>query len=119
MIVIWRGLGIFAPLFVLIPGCVGSRLCEAAGASIPASCWGGIVGVCLGGVALWFVGRWLNRPDRDADGPSLHRLFYIPMEFWGPLLIFFGIVYFNDKRQEYNAHAATKQAPPAAPRPAR
>ena len=59
----------------------------------------------IGGVATFFLGRWLNDPKRNrvlvdketgqevVDKPR-NDLFWIPMEIWGGVLVVGGLVMF-------------------------
>ena len=67
--------------------------------------WPKIVGAAIGGVVIWFLGNYLNRKtnDRELLDPKTgermvlqtgggHSLFFIPMQFWGPIILVLGIV---------------------------
>lgn len=97
--IIWTGWGIVAlPLFAL--GALGGTSIGVAlglgdgdvstGAETNI---GTAVGFALASVAVWFLGRWMNRP-RDGFDPrtgepvqlrNQHRLFFVPIQYLGPL----------------------------------
>jgi len=69
--------------------------------------WVKSLGLCIGGVIMWPIGRWFNRPEPERvlvdsqTGESVvmqagggNTLFFIPMEYWSIIFIVFGIITF-------------------------
>jgi hypothetical protein len=110
VVVIWRGIGFLAPVLVIAGGLIGFFLCQAANVPDTATFCGGIAGVVLGGAAVWLVGRRLNR---DAVGPKPHSLYWIPMEYWGPILALLGVIVFAGIGRENNSRPTFEPVPPA------
>jgi hypothetical protein len=48
------------------------------------------IGCGLSAVALWFLGRWMNRPRKDDLGIS-HTCFFIPVQYWAFLWAGLGV----------------------------
>src|SRR5262245_10529655 len=107
MVLVWRGIGFLAPVVLIAGGLVGFFLCQAANVPDTATFWGGIVGVVLGGAAVWLVGRRLNR---DAS-PKPHSLYWIPMEYWGPILALIGVIIFVGIGNENNSRPTFEPVP--------
>jgi len=95
--VIWTGWGILAALIwgaflgltqLLIDGIYGRGFYTA-------HMWPKIIASALPAPTIWFVGRAMNgNPDSERRleyGPR-HTLFFIPMEWWGPIFLGIGIV---------------------------
>ncbi|HUA07680.1 MAG TPA: hypothetical protein VMA98_00275 [Candidatus Acidoferrales bacterium] len=92
--IIWRGWGFLA---VLIP-LVLVFVCAVIGAMISpiASAVGVAVGGAIGAYLVWTLGvKWNSAPGRVLVDPSdgsqvvlrrTHSLFWIPMQWWGPVM---------------------------------
>jgi hypothetical protein len=101
MILVWRGWGIVVVGIAVLWLGVAIVLGEA----IHADKAGGaaIFGLCLvpAGAMTWFVGRRMNRDATrilldPATGEQVvvrrdHSLFFVPVEWWGPILAVLGI----------------------------
>lgn len=97
--IVWTGWGILAlPLFALgaLGGTsLGVALGFGAGdlATGAPTNLGTAVGFALASVAVWFLGRRLNRPylgfDQRTGQPihvqNGHRLFWVPLQYLGPV----------------------------------
>ncbi|MFC4058133.1 hypothetical protein ACFOWE_07490 [Planomonospora corallina] len=86
--IVWRGWGI---LVVLVAGALaggGTFLGTVLGADPQKANLGTVLGLLLAGVAVWFLGVRMNVPPADRPGAprNQHTLFFVPMQFWGPLL---------------------------------
>ena len=110
MIVWWTGRGWLAfviPIGFFILGIFGSQaLVDRFPRQLPVSlpCSGALIGLTIGGFACWILGRCWNRdvtpyPGRtrvqvireyieDAD----HKLYGLPMEYWGMLAVLFSML---------------------------
>jgi hypothetical protein len=69
--------------------------------------------VCVigGGVAVGFVGRWLDRHDDEGIG---HSLYFIPVKYWGALAVSIGIgLFFTKPDSPQNVSAREKALPTA------
>jgi hypothetical protein len=105
MIVIWRGLGIFAPIMALAFLGGTQALVNALGGpgtyEHNSRIWSTLA-LALGAAAIWFSGRYLNTRPRPvlvnkATGAEVrqgtrHTLFFAPMEYWAVPLIAFAAV---------------------------
>ena len=101
MIFIWSRWGILVVLYGLaglfIGGVIGQAMGLGARQLIP-------IGICelLAAVAVWFTGVRLNRdPGRTLLDPKTgrevvlrrrHTLFWIPMQYWAPVLGLIGVI---------------------------
>jgi hypothetical protein len=78
----WTGAGILAIVFPAVTVALGYQL-------------GGYPGVPCGflvaGVATWFVGRRINRSEDPKIYHNEHRLYWIPMQYWAFLWLFFAL----------------------------
>jgi type IV secretory pathway TrbD component len=97
--IVWTGWGIVAlPLFAL--GALGGTsigvalgLGEGDMTTGTETNIGTAFGLALAGVAVWFLGRWMNRPQDGFDPRTRrlvqvrnrHRLFFVPIQYLGPL----------------------------------
>ncbi len=101
MILVWRGWGIVVVGIAILWLCVAIVLGEAIHADKAGNA--AIFGLCLvpAGVMTWFVGRRMNRDATrilldPATGEQVvvrrdHSLFFVPVEWWGPILVVLGI----------------------------
>jgi ABC-type antimicrobial peptide transport system permease subunit len=101
MIFIWRGWGILVVVYAFVAFVIGTIIGNSVGGGLHA---GASVGVCevIAGVAVWFTGNRLNRNgDRMLMDPKTgaevrvrrrHTLFWIPMQYWAPVLAIAGII---------------------------
>jgi hypothetical protein len=96
---VWTGWGILAiPIFAL--GALGGTsigvalgLGEGDMRTGAETNIGTAIGFALASVAVWFLGRWLNQPQDGFDPTTgqparfanRHRLFFVPMQYLGPL----------------------------------
>lgn len=106
--IIWRGWGFFVPIIAIAILALMEGVAESiAGddAYYQNNRWIIFVGTCVVAAILWPLGRWLNRksPERNLvdlnTGESVvlqsgggNSLFFIPMEFWAPIAIAFGLI---------------------------
>lgn len=98
MIIWWRGAGILALPILAFGAFFGDMIAFNFDESDSAGNLGTSIGFVLGGVAVWFTGRWLNGPrvgyDRGTEQwqvtqENRHRLMGIPMQYWavvGPVM---------------------------------
>lgn len=105
--IIWSGWGFLVAVFVF--GC--SLVMELLVSSITGNenyyqqaIWPLALALILSGVISWFMGKRLNKPgvktliDKDTGEEVIlknkrHRLFFIPMEYWGPILVVIALIY--------------------------
>jgi hypothetical protein len=97
--IVWTGWGIVALPFFALGALGGTSIGVALGlgegdmATGAETNIGTAVGLALAGVAVWFLGRWMNRPqdgfDQRTGQPvqvrNQHRLFFVPIQYLGPL----------------------------------
>ena len=96
---IWRGWGILAVVLGFGALVAAQSIVDAVAGrgtySENSGLFGGVA-LVIGGVATFFLGRWLNDPKRNrvlVDKPR-NDLFWIPMEIWGGVLVVGGLVMF-------------------------
>jgi len=102
--IIWSGYGIL--LVPIVMACAfGSMILTAILANDPdywrLHGWPFGVSLMLGAIGVWFIGRWLrDRGARTLIDPKTNQtvilrrgrsFFFIPLEWWAPLLFIFGI----------------------------
>lgn len=101
MILVWRGWGVV----VIAIGFVWATVAIAVAGLIHAdeAASGAILGLSMvpAGITTWFVGRRMNRDAaRVMVDPTTgervvlrreHSLFFVPVEWWGPILAVLGI----------------------------
>ena len=91
--IVWTGLGI---LVLIIPIALGLFLEYIFGEDTSAF----QIGLILGGIIVWFLGRKLNSTqlpfENNSNGDNqkqsnAHTLFWLKMQWWSPLIIIIGI----------------------------
>ncbi|PXY26198.1 hypothetical protein DI005_07045 [Prauserella sp. PE36] len=90
--IVWSGWGILALVFAMLGAMVGTLAGLAVGVVAEPTNFGTALGLAAAAVAIWFVGRRLNRPkpgfdERTGERVMLggrHKLFFVPMQYWGP-----------------------------------
>ncbi len=104
--IIWSGMG----YLVLILGFGSLLMTEVVLESIfadetyyQAHGWPKLLGFVIAGILVWFLGNFLNTADskkiRDPEtGKKMivrgdHTLFFIPMEYWGPIFLILGFIF--------------------------
>lgn len=93
MFLIWRGWGIAVVGIAFVALVVGILLTQILGAA-----GGGILmllglAIAVGGVGTWFIGKRLNGAPIDPTTlgfHSRHSLFFVPFQWWGPVLVVLG-----------------------------
>ena len=91
--IVWTGWGALALLVPLAFTAALSAAGTALGASPEGLNPGSAIGLLAGAVAVWFLGRRLNRgaslDELRAGHPgpraNRHTLFWIPMQWWAPV----------------------------------
>ncbi len=99
--IIWSGAGLLVALIAYACGAAAIYLGEIL--QIQQTNWLMLIALIIAGVICWFLGRYMNRSkdkvmvDKETGeevvvrGPK-HKLFFINMEYWGPILAILGIV---------------------------
>jgi hypothetical protein len=93
----WGTLALWVPV---VFGAAGSGIARLLGAPPEGFGHGTAVGLLVGAVVVWFLGRRLNRGASVAElhaghpGPpaNRHRLFWVPMQYWALVQIVGAIV---------------------------
>ena len=104
--IIWSGYGFLVAIVVFVSSLVMNLLTDAitgnenfyGQANLPFT-----TSLILSGIICWFLGRYLNKPgektlvDKESGeevvlSSARHRLFFIKMEYWGPILAVLGII---------------------------
>ena len=91
---VWKGWGILVPVIYLLITTIAREGLKAAGAGDNIAL---AVGIVLSAVAVWFVGKKLNNPDKgkrviDTETGeeivlvSTHSLFWIKAEYWAVIV---------------------------------
>jgi hypothetical protein len=93
-VIVWSGWGILALLLAAAGGGGGTAIGETLGGAADHANPGTSVGLVVAAVAIWLVGRRLNRPlpgyhprtgEKSVFG-NRHRFFFLPMHYWGPIV---------------------------------
>jgi hypothetical protein len=98
--IVWSGMGFLVALITI--GCmlgmqkfVGSHFHDAN--YYEAHGWPKLVSFLIAGVIVGIVGRWINYREADMspdpDTASKSSFFFIPMQYWGPILAALGVVF--------------------------
>jgi hypothetical protein len=95
--IIWSGWGILACVFWGVGLFLTQLLIDKlfAPGYYAAHEWCMILASSISAPLIWVVGRALNgSPDSDRrqSQSARHTLFFIPMEYWGPLFVGIGVV---------------------------
>ena len=96
--IIWSGWGILVPLIVVLVGGFA-----AIGGGDDHAGEGLAIGLFLSAIIIWIVGKKFNSgQDRRLLDPETgqevlvkagrHSLFFIPMQWWGPIVAGLGVV---------------------------
>ena len=92
--IIWKGWGflsvVIAVALALACAGFGDTLDRREGGR-----YGMAVGFAIAAVVNWFLGRWLNSVKREVKAGVLnrHSLFFIPLEWWSVVMLFFAAFY--------------------------
>jgi hypothetical protein len=101
--IVWSNWGFLTPIFLVLSHAVGQRIFDAIFGSrfYLTHIWAIGSMMLLTGITCWFLGSFLTYRETillvDDEGfeklvhPS-HDFFFIPMRFWGVILIAFGTV---------------------------
>src|SRR5882757_1513588 len=101
--IVWRGFGILV-LFIAIGSIFAAMAISESVThdSDYADMHGWVMGsgLFVSAIVCWFWGRYLGR-----DGPHGHSLFFIPIQWWVPLLLVAGIGFctINKSREDVRA----------------
>ncbi|MCP2259007.1 hypothetical protein LX15_002706 [Streptoalloteichus tenebrarius] len=90
---VWRGWGILVLVLGAVCGGGGTAIGVALGGATDHANLGTAVGLALAGVAIWFLGKHLNRPvpgyhpqtGQPVTYRNQHQFFFVPMQFFGPV----------------------------------
>jgi hypothetical protein len=108
VIIIWRGLGFLVPV-IAFGGFLASALIVGVAMQdrqyYQRHSWPKLVAAFVAAGLVWCLGRYLNRSpaDRTLVDPNTgeqvvlksgtrHAFFFMPMEYWGPIIAVLGIV---------------------------
>ena len=92
MFIVWSGVGWLIPLISCIITAITLSIIGrifSDPAYMQSHSWPFVIGLWLSAVAVWFAGKWFN----EDDGPAENTLFFIRMEYWGPILFVIGIIF--------------------------
>lgn len=111
MIFVWRGFGFLVPVVAFACLLFTQVLTNAAFADAhyyQSHDWPKLIGVPIAAIALWFLGNFLNsKPSRVLIDPATgeqvllknnHAMFFIPIQYWGPILFVIGLFTVFDRR---------------------
>ena len=98
--IVWKGKGVLAPIVALLVG----ALFEYMGTAIFAErqIWMTGIGLIIAGILIWYMGRAFNANSEqvlvDETGREIklgvqNTLFFIRMEYWGPVVLLLGLWY--------------------------
>jgi hypothetical protein len=95
--IIWRGLGILVVFFVTIAVLLAEHLCRVHFGPdyTHQHQWPFAAALAVAGIPSLVIGCVFNGPsEADDSAGSFHRLYYIPMQWWGGLLLVGGAIVF-------------------------
>ena len=111
MVFFWRGGGVAVILFAILAALVTNVFTSALFHQdnyFQDHAWAQMFALWLAGAACWFLGRYLHsKPGRvlidKASGEEItirpeHSLFFIKLEYWGPILVVIGMCVLVFKR---------------------
>lgn len=103
--IIWSGWGFLVAIILFVNSLIGELLCRAITGNseyYQQNSWPLTVVLILTGVICWFLGKYLNRTNdkiyidkqtgEEVRLSKKNRLFFIKMEYWGPILGIIGLV---------------------------
>ncbi|WP_010233578.1 hypothetical protein [Clostridium arbusti] len=103
--IIWSGWGFLVAIILFINSFIGELLCRYITGNneyYQQNSWPLTVVLILTGVICWFLGKYLNKPNdkvyidkqtgKEVRLSKTHKLFFIKMEYWGPILVIIGLV---------------------------
>ena len=103
MLIIWRGAGAAVILLAILAALVTNIVTSSwfnQNNFLQDHAWAQTVALWLAGAGCWFLGRYLHsKPGRilvdKASGQEVtikpnHSLFFIKLEYWGPILLVIG-----------------------------
>jgi hypothetical protein len=104
--IIWSGLGFLVAVIAFIAVLLSEYVLEAVFKDqnyYQAHGWPKLLGLWVAGAIVWFLGNYLNRKQGrtlidKATGEEVqvkpnHALFFIRMEYWGPILLILGLIF--------------------------
>jgi ABC-type amino acid transport system permease subunit len=102
--IIWSGLGFFVAVIVLGCALAANLIADAmtgSGTYWDENRWTLGVALLVAAVLCWFVGRYLRgrkartlidkQTGEEVIMKPSHSLFFIPMDYWGPILAVVGL----------------------------
>jgi hypothetical protein len=102
MLLIWKGWGIVVVGIALLAATAAIVIAEWLQASKQGTDVMAAGSLILAGIATWYVGKRMNRDmDRKLVDPKTgqevvvrndHSLFFIRVEWWGPILVVLGVI---------------------------
>lgn len=108
--IIWSGFGVLVPIMLLINSLIVHFLCSLITGNnkfYNQNSWTHTVVLVLTGVICWFLGKYLNRGNEKVyidkqTGKEVrinrkHSLFFIKMQYWGPILGIVGLLFLIKK----------------------
>ena len=104
--IIWSGWGFLVAVIVFGCSLVMEILIESVTGNesfYQQAIWPLALALALSGAICWFLGKYLNKPEErnlidKETGEEVklknarHRLFFIRMEYWGPILLVIAII---------------------------
>lgn len=100
--IIWSGFGIVVPLIGLLCLVLSQIATDAilGEGYFGGSTWAKLLAFAITALALWFCGRWMNKPTGEVfinkeTGEEFqkipnHSLFFIPVQYWAFVIIALG-----------------------------
>jgi hypothetical protein len=105
--VIWSGLGFLVAVvafLLLLLAEYGTEALSGDDSYYQAHGWPKLLALWLAGAVIWLLGAYLNRKqgkvmiEKETGREVLlkpdHSFFFIRMEYWGPILLALGVIFF-------------------------
>ncbi|MCX7748956.1 MAG: hypothetical protein N2645_19020 [Clostridia bacterium] len=101
--IIWKGAGILNLVIIGVAILLSKTVDNAIyGSDSKGHFWITIIFYILAGILIWFLGKALNKNrNNTVVNPETgheyrigtrHSLFFIPMQYWGPIVIILGLI---------------------------
>lgn len=95
--IVWSGHGYLVAIYVFVMSLVTEFAIEAImkdDSYYQDAGWPIALALIIAGALSWATGSALKKAGDDSDSPRSHSLFFVPMQWWGPVLAVIAIAVF-------------------------